>query len=227
MGSADADGGRVKPTAILLAVLACCVAPALHAQTADKPAPGYIRVKLITAKGIIILALDQRRAPRTTANFLTYVDDGRLDGTVFFRASRRKTDAKFGFVEGGIGTDARRTLAPIALEPTSKTGLHHIDGAISMARSTPDSATGNFSILVGPALSLDARPGNPGYAVFGRVISGMEAVKAIMAEPTGGGWGVMKGQMILKPVLIQRAIRLDGTPKPSGGPKIWLINIAR
>lgn len=194
-------------------------------QKPPAPEPPIVRVRLDTSRGPIMLALDSRRAPITTANFLRYVDDGRLDGTTFFRSARSKTDASRGFVEGGIGTDARRTLLSIPMEPTSKTGLHHIDGAISMARSTPDSATGNFSIFVGAAPGFDARAGNPGYAVFGRVVGGMATVKAILAESTGGGQGVMKGQMILKPVTITRAVRLDGTPKPTGGPKVWLLKI--
>ncbi len=214
-------------TALLIAALALLLPWPAAAQTADRPAPGYIRVKLETSRGTIILALDQRRAPRTTANFMAYVDDGRLDGTNFFRSARRKDAAKLGFVEGGIGTDARRTLLSIPLEPTSKTGLRHVDGAISMARSTPDSATGNFSLFVGAAPGMDARPGNPGYAAFGRVVAGMDVVKAILAEPTGGGSGVMKGQMILKPVAILHAVRLDGTPHPTGMPKIWQLKIAR
>ncbi|MGL4313931.1 MAG: peptidylprolyl isomerase [Sphingomonas sp.] len=195
------------------------------AQHADRATPGYVRVKLETSKGDIIFAVDERHAPVTATNFLRYVDDGRLDGTSFFRASRNKANARVGFIEGGIGTDARRSLLGIPLEPTSKTGLHHVDGAVSMARNGLDSATGNFAIFVGAAPGYDARPGAPGYAVFARVVSGMETVKAILAAPSGAGEGVMKGQMILAPVIIKRAIRLDGIAKPTGGPKVWLIKI--
>jgi peptidyl-prolyl cis-trans isomerase A (cyclophilin A) len=96
-----------------------------------------------------------------------------------------------------------------------------------MARSTPDSATGNFSLFVGPAPAMDAHGRDPGYAAFGRVVGGMDTVKAILAMATGGGTGVMKGQMILQPVRIVRAERLDGKPQPSGRPKPWLFNFAR
>lgn len=210
----------------LASVFALMLLPgAAVAQRADRATPGYVRVKLVTSRGAIILAIDTRRAPLTAANFLTYVDDGRLDGTTFFRAARQKGAPKRGFVEGGIGNDIRRSLTPIILEPTSKTHLHHVDGAISMARTTPDSATGNFSILVGASPGMDARPGNPGYAVFGRVADGMTTVKAILAEASAGGSGVMKGQMIVKPVQIVHAIRLDGAAHPSGRAKAWLINI--
>ena len=186
--------------------------------------PGTVRVRLDTAAGAITLALDARHAPKTVANFLLYVDDGRLDGTRFFRAAKAKGAGSGGFIEGGTGQDARRTLPPVALEPTSRTGLHHGDGAISMARfDPPDSATGNFSILVGASPAMDARPGQPGYAVFGRVIGGMDVVRRILAQPSAGGVGAMKGQMLVRPVTIVHAVRLDGVAHPSGRPKAWTV----
>ncbi|MDB5694458.1 MAG: peptidylprolyl isomerase [Sphingomonas bacterium] len=193
---------------------------------AAPPEPATVRVRLDTAAGPITLALDARRAPKTTANFLRYVDDGRFEGTRFFRAARRSRTPG-GFVEGGIGTDPRRVLPGVPLEPTSRTGLRHTDGAISMARfEREDSGTGNFSIMVGANPSLDARPGRPGYAVFGRVIAGMAAVKRILAQPTApGGVGAMKGQTLARPVVIVRAVRLDGTAKPTGGPKPWALGL--
>ena len=72
---------------------------------------------------------------------------------------------------------------------------------------------------------MDARPGNPGYAVFGRVVGGMDLVKRVLALPTGGGTGAMKGQMLLRPVTIVRAVRLDGAPRPTGRPKPWLLGL--
>ena len=196
---------------LLLPLLAAAPAP-----------PGTVRVRLDTAAGAITLALDARHAPRTVANFLLYVDDGRLDGARFFRAARAKGAGVGGFIEGGVGADYRRTLPPVVLEPTSRTGLHHIDGALSMARfDQPDSATGNFSILVGASPSMDARPGRPGYAVFGRVIGGMDVVRRILAQPAGGGGGPTAGQMLMRPVTIVHAVRLDGVPHPTGRPKPW------
>lgn len=194
--------------------------------SAAPPEPATVRVRLVTTVGNITLALDARRAPKTVANFMRYVDDGRLAGTDFYRAARRKADPKYGFVQGGIGTDARRILPALPLEPTSLTGLKHLNGSISMAHGlNPDSANGNFSIMIGDNPSLDARPGNPGFAAFGKVVGGMDVVRRMLAMPTGGGRGVMRGQMILKPVRILRAERLDGTPRPSGRPKPWLIKM--
>ncbi len=182
-------------------------------------AQAVVRVRLVTSAGAIVVALDAKRAPKTVANFMAYVDDGRLDGTSFYRAARRKSDPKLGFVQGGIGTDARRMLRSVPIERTGATGLKHVDGAISMAHgANPDSATGNFSIMVGPNPALDAN-----YAAFGRVVSGMDVVKRILALPSGGGRGPMKGQMIFKPVRLIRAERMDGVAKPSGMPKPWLL----
>lgn len=187
--------------------------------------PAVVRVRLVTGAGAIVLALDARHAPRTTANFLAYVDDGRFEDTRFYRAARRPGAAARGFVQGGIGTDARRMLGLVPLEPTSTTGLRHVDGAISMARyDRGDSATGNFSIMVGPSPSMDARPGHAGYAVFGRVIAGMDVVRRMLAAPTlPGGDGAFKGQMMAAPIRIVRAERLDGVTKPTGRMKVWLM----
>ena len=193
------------------------------------PAPGTIRVRLNTSAGVIVIALDAKHAPRTVANFLAYVDDGRLDGTSFYRASRRTGAPKFGFIQGGIGSDPRRMLArPVPLEPTSATGLHHLDGTISMAHgANPDSGDANFSIMVGANPSLDAHGGSKGFAAFGQVVQGMDVVRKILASPSGGGSGAMKGQMILAPVRIVSAQRLDGVAHPTGGAKPWLIGVRR
>lgn len=177
---------------ILVALLALfLLAPSVSAMRQSGPIPGMIRVRIETSTGNIVLALDARRAPKTTANFLAYVDDGRLDGTGFYRASRRTGNPKFGFVQGGIASDARRVLPSPPLEPTNRTGIRHTDGTVSMAHGANiDGATGNFSIMVGDNPSLDARgAGHNGYAAFGRVVAGMEVVRKILASPTGGAGG--------------------------------------
>lgn len=213
---------------ILLALILLAFTVPASAQSATRATPGYVRVRFDTSVGPIIVALDVRRAPATSRNFLAYVDDGRFDGTIFYRSARRKADPSLGFVQGGIRTDARRILPPFPHERTDRTGVKHVDGAISMARRPePNSAGGNFVLLVGAMPSMDAKGDFPGYAAFGRVVGGMATVKRILAKPTGGGSDAMKGQMILDPVRILRARRLDGTPKPTGGPKVWLIDVPR
>ena len=97
-----------------------------------------------------------------------------------------------------------------------------------MARgAAEDSATGNFSLMVGENPGLDARGGDKGYAAFGRVVAGMDVVKRILAMRTSGGRGAMKGQMLDKPVDLIRAERLDGTAHPTSAVKPWLIGVRR
>ena len=177
-------------------------------------APSKVRVALKTSEGTIIVAVDVRRAPITANNFLAYVDQKKFDGTSFYRAAPAKGNRTAGLIQGGIRRAAYRSLLPIAHEPTSKTGLRHVDGTISMARREPGSAMGDFFILAGASPAMDARPGgkgdSAGYAAFGRVVSGMPVVKRILATKTWpGGPGAMKDQLIKKPVQIIEARRVD------------------
>lgn len=208
-----------------LLVLALYGAPSIAAAPAQS---GLVRVRLETSEGPIVLALDARHAPATTANFMAYVDDGRFDDTKFYRSARRKSDPTLGLVQGGISTDARRTLPPVKHEPTSQTGILHKQGTISMARGgPPGTAMGNFFITLGDTPNMDAHGPYAGYAAFGHVVGGMDTVRKILAKPTGGGEGVMRGQMILKPVRIVRAVRLDGVAKPTPGIKPWLLALPK
>ena len=205
-------------TAILVA------APAA-AQRADRATPGWVRVRMETADGSFVLALDQRHAPVSTANFMRYVDDGRLDGISFYRTARNRNAPQYGFVQGGIRTDARRFLDTIAHESTKATGIRHLDMTISMARrGEPGSANGNFFITVGAIPWMDWSPANPGYAAFGRVVSGQATVRRMLAEPTGAAMG---GTSMLRPVRVNRAVRLDGVARPTGRPRPWLIERRR
>ena len=186
---------------------------------APAPRPATVRVGLQTSEGPIVLELEKERAPVTTANFLRYVDQKRLDGTSFYRAVRTTPNPlpegmkESGLVQGGVRYDPKRVLPPIPHEPTSQTGLSHVDGAISMARAAPGSATGDFFIVVGDSPSMDADPSQPGdnlgFAVFGHVAEGMDVVRKILVAPTSPteGEGVMKGQMLNPTVKILTARR--------------------
>ncbi|HEX8224005.1 MAG TPA: peptidylprolyl isomerase [Allosphingosinicella sp.] len=176
------------------------------------PLPDLVRVRLETEAGLIVLALDHKRAPVTAANFVRYAEQRRFDGTYFYRAARTKGAKERGFVQGGIRHSARRSFPPIEHEPTGDTGLRHVDGAVSMARAAPSGAMGDFFIIVGGAMpAMDARAGEPGFAVFGRVEEGMDVVRRILAAPTvaNAGRGPMRGQMIEKPVRIVGARRVE------------------
>jgi peptidyl-prolyl cis-trans isomerase A (cyclophilin A) len=182
------------------------------AETPQAPLPDVVRVRLETEAGPVLLALDHKKAPVTAANFVRYAEQKRFDGTYFYRAARTKGATERGFVQGGIRHSARRAFPPIEHEPTTKTGLRHVDGAVSMARAAPSGAMGDFFIIVGGAMpKMDARGGEPGFAVFGRVEEGMDTVRRILAAPTvaNAGRGPMRGQMIEKPVRIVAARRVD------------------
>ena len=202
----------------LLAWLSLGLGGALAQDSPQAPAGGTVKpatakVTLKTSFGDIVLALETERAPLTSANFLRYVDQKRLDGGEFYRAVPVGEDGKYGLIQGGLHGNLKRVLKPIAHEPTSITGLTHDDGAISMARREPGTATAEFFIIVGGLSSLDAQPngGDPGYAVFGHVVEGMDVVRAILGQPTSAtaGEGDMKGQMLATPVKIQSAKRTD------------------
>jgi peptidyl-prolyl cis-trans isomerase A (cyclophilin A) len=175
------------------------------------PAAATVKVILKTSLGDIVLAVETQRAPITAANFLRYVDQKRLDGSDFYRAMAVGEDGQYGLIQGGLRGNPKRVLKPIAHEPTSVTGLSHVDGAISMARSGPGTATADFFVLIGDLVSLDAQPngGDPGYAVFGHVVNGMDVVHVIFSQPRSptAGAGVMKGQMLATPVRILTARR--------------------
>jgi len=175
------------------------------------PKPATVRVSLQTNEGPIVLELEKERAPITTANFLRYVDQKRLDGTTFYRAA--KVADGYGLIQGGLRNDPKRLFPTIAHEPTTKTGLTHVDGAISMARAAPGTASGDFFITIGAIPSMDADPTQPGdnqgFAVFGRVVEGMEIVRRILDAPTSPteGEGAMKGQILATPIKIITARR--------------------
>ncbi|MBM3927318.1 MAG: peptidylprolyl isomerase, partial [Sphingomonadales bacterium] len=160
-----------------------------------------VKVVMTTTAGPITLALEKDRAPVTTANFLRYVDARRLDGITFYRSMKLPWNA--GLIQAGQRDMAKR-YPGIAHEPTSKTGLTHSDGAISMARLAPGTATADFSIVVGDMTGLDAKADDPGFAVFGRVVDGMDVVKTIWNAPRSPtkGEGVMKGEMLEPPVTV-------------------------
>lgn len=197
---------------VLLGLLVLLLVSPASAQVAPAPpitAPATVRVTLQTSAGAITLAIETQRAPITAANFLRYVDQKRFDGTVFYRALKVPYDTPLGFIQGGTQGNPKRALPPIAHEPTSVTGLSHVDGAISMARWAPGTATGDFTILVGALPSMDASPTDPGYAVFGHVVEGMDVVHAIFDSPKSptAGEGVMKGQMLDPTIRIVSARR--------------------
>ena len=195
---------------------------ALLLAPASAWAQATTNVVMTTELGDIVIALETERAPVTAANFLRYADEKRFDGTVFYRAMRLDWDPQpSGLIQAGTQMNPERILPPIAHEPTSQTGVRHLTGTISMARYEPGSATGDFSIMLSPQPGLDADPAGEdaerraGFAAFGRVVEGMDVVRAIFDAPVDPdkGEGVMKGQMLAQPVRILSVRRAEATPQ--------------
>ena len=165
-------------------------------------APAFAqKVRLATSAGDIVLELEREKAPKTVDNFVQYVKDGHYDGTIFHRVI-----AGFMIQGGGMKPDMseKATRAPIPLE--SRNGLSTQRGTVAMARTmVPDSATAQFFINVVDNPFLDqanSRDGN-GYAVFGKVVAGMEVVDKIRAVPVKNAGPHQN--VPVEPVLIRKA----------------------
>lgn len=174
-------------------------------------------VEIDTSMGNIVIELDRAHAPKTVDNFLRYVNEGHYDGTLVYRIAP-------GFViQAGSydsGSHARPVHDPIPLEAGN--GLSNVRGTIAMARETdPQTATAEFFINLADNTRLDRQPGDAdgttGYAVFGRVVSGMDVVDQIAAVPVGDG-GPMPAQWPQTPVTIQKISILAPTQLPSPPP---------
>ena len=152
-----------------------------------------VRVRVQTELGDIVVEVDQARAPITAANFLRYVDAGHYNGGMWHRTvkmdNQPESTVKIEVIQAGVNPDrAKEGFPAISLERTNTTGILHKDGAISMARGTPDSATSGWFICINDQPSLDfggaRNPDGQGFAAFGRVISGMDVVRKIQAAPS-------------------------------------------
>ena len=196
--------------ALVASGLALAAGPALADASPDS---GLVRVALKTTKGEITLDLNVGKAPITARNFLHYVDLRRFDGISFYRASRIKGAEQTGIIQAGLH-DPTKLLKPITHESTTKTGISHKDGTISMARRAPGTAAADFFICVGDQPAFDADPNAPGdnlgFAAFGQVVDGMDLAHTILALPTSptAGAGAMRGQMLSPPVPILTARRV-------------------
>src|SRR5262249_15570963 len=126
------------------------------------PLAAQTRVSIETEAGVIDAVLDDQKAPITAANFLKYVDAGQYNGAEFFRTVRTKPDnqpkvsIKIDVIQAQVNRAFRdKSFGPIPLERTRDTGLKHVDGALSMPRNAPDSATSGFSICIGEQPEID------------------------------------------------------------------------
>ena len=202
-----------KSVALLLSLVSAC------AFADDEK----IEVVMSTTQGDIVIELAIQDAPLTASNFLSLVDGGHLDGALFYRTVYPENDngtPPISVIQGGLG-DASEAFATVAHETTDETGILHTDGVISMARGEPGTASTEFFICIGdqPALDFGGNRNNDqlGFATFGRVVDGMDVVRAIHNSPsdTPVDDDYFKGQILEDPVLIEtvtRKIRLQSTP---------------
>lgn len=178
-------------------------------------APAPVRVTMRTALGPIVIELYPDKAPISVANFLAHADRHLLDGGSFYRTVGPWNDnnpATISVIQGGLNRD-EGPLPAIAHETTRATGLRHADGVISMARDAPGTAGAEFFICIGDNPALDfggaRNPDGQGFAAFGRVVEGMDVVRKIhkARAVSSASDPYLKGQMIEKPVMIQKLSR--------------------
>ncbi len=192
----------------------CICLPLIWIYVASRfasPVSSEVDVIIATSLGEITVRIDTLRAPVTASNFLRYVDEGLYNGGTFFRTVRLENQPddslRIEVIQGGANREKREQyFDAIELERTSSTGLLHLDGTISMARSGPDTATSSFFICIENQPELDfggmRNPDGQGFAAFGQVTRGMDVVRAIQMAPADG-------QSIRVPVVIQKTRRID------------------
>ncbi|CAZ87189.1 peptidylprolyl isomerase [Thiomonas arsenitoxydans] len=192
---------HIAPILAALSLVSAAALPPAHAAKAPAAQP---KVEFVTTMGNFVVQLDPARAPKTVANFLDYVKSGFYKGTIFHRVI-----PGFMVQGGGFTADMQKkpTRAPIPLE--SQNGLRNLKGTIAMARtSDPNSATSQFFVNVVDNPSLDyPKPDGYGYAVFGKVISGMNVIEKIVAVPTKNEG--MFQDVPVKPIVIEDAKLLN------------------
>lgn len=172
-------------------------------------------VSIRTTLGVIEIELYPKAAPKTVANFLRYVESEAYADGQFYRVVRLdnqvQNDILIEVIQGGLGNNNQdRQLPPIAHETTQQTGLLHLDGTISLARSDPGTGSSEFFICIGDQPALDfggqRNPDGAGFAAFGRVSDGMDVVRAIHRSqthaPVSGKLEYTSGQILVSPVEI-------------------------
>jgi len=178
-------------------------ATAPDSKTPAKPSVASPQVQVVTSLGNFTIELNAERAPLTVANFLAYVDKGQYTNTLIHRAV-----ANFVIQGGGFNTDYTPKPATVTVVNESGNGLSNIRGSVGLARSQePHGGNAQFYVNLNDNQALDPQQTRWGYAVFGRVTSGMDVVDRIGNVATGAH-GLIKEEAPLKPVIIQRIERL-------------------
>ena len=189
---------------LLLIALISCYPLSSMAEAETSTGASKMTIKMQTSKGDIVLELDAEKAPVTVANFVEYARAGFYDGTIFHRVI-----PGFMIQGGGFEPDMKQKSTNAPIKNEADNGLGNQNGTIAMARtSDPNSATAQFFINVkdNTFLNHTAPTGQGwGYAVFGKVVDGMDVVKAIEAVPTankGGHGDVPVDEVIIEKVTV-------------------------
>ena len=189
------------------------------AHLAGKPVLAVFETEL----GNITVEVDVVHAPSTATNFLKYVDGKFYDGGMINRAVRPdntiRHDVEVQVIQFQSDPAREKELfPPIPMERTSVTGLRHLNGVLSMARLGPDPAQDSFSIVIGNQPEMDfggkRNPDGQGFAVFGRVVAGLDVVKKIHRAHTGAS-GPYKTETLEPPIKILKAYRKSPTSASS------------
>jgi len=191
-------------------ILSTCLTSSFGAETPAKPAAPATpaapqQVQVFTSMGNFTIELNTERAPLTVANFMRYVDSGHYTNTIFHRVV-----ANFVIQGGGFDSSGKAIPAPNKVVNESGNGLTNQRGTVGMARSSePHGGDAQFYVNLYDNEALDPNKTRWGYAVFGRVVSGMEVVDKIGNVATGTH-GAFKEDAPLQPVVIQRIERVAG-----------------
>jgi cyclophilin family peptidyl-prolyl cis-trans isomerase len=183
----------------LASLLLCLLLGPQLVAAQDAPTSTAERVRVVTNAGTFVIELDRNRAPRTVEAFLKYVKDGFYSGVIFHRVV-----AGFIAQAGGFTADLTQKEVTSNIVNESGNGLSNLRGTVGFARSTePHSATSQFYINLADNVDLNPRPTRWGYAVFGKVVEGMEVVDDIGHRPTTAA-GQFTSNVPVDPVVIER-----------------------
>jgi peptidyl-prolyl cis-trans isomerase A (cyclophilin A) len=202
----------MKQLLLILGLLAASIPPiaqaAEKAAGAEKPAAAAPspQVLVVTTMGNFTIELNAERAPLTVANFLNYVDQGHYTNTIVHRVV-----ANFVVQMGGFDTDYKPRNAAAKVPNESGNGLSNVRGSVGLARTQdPHGGNAQFYVNIADNAALDPNQTRWGYAVFGKVVSGMETVDRISNVATGAH-GIMKEEVPVKAIVVLKIERVPST----------------
>jgi peptidyl-prolyl cis-trans isomerase A (cyclophilin A) len=202
----------MKQLLLILGLLAVSSLPSAQAAekspAAEKPAAAgpSPQVVVVTSMGNFTIELNAERAPLTVANFLSYVDQGHYTNTMVHRVV-----ANFVIQMGGFDTDYKARPAATRVANESGNGLSNVRGSVGLARTQdPHGGNAQFYVNIADNPALDPNQTRWGYAVFGKVVSGMDIVDRISNVATGSH-GIMKEEVPIKQIVVLKIERVPGS----------------